>query len=75
MSDCQVQVIGMSATLPNLNLLANWLSAVLFKTDFRPIPLVEYLKVESDVITTDNLRTVRKVCPQIEIKVCQAKLI
>ncbi|XP_018911149.2 DNA polymerase theta isoform X3 [Bemisia tabaci] len=68
MSDCQVQVIGMSATLPNLNLLANWLSAVLFKTDFRPIPLVEYLKVESDVITTDNLRTVRKVCPQIEIK-------
>lgn len=43
----KIQIIGMSATLPNLSILANWLSAELFVTDFRPIPLDEYCLVGS----------------------------
>ncbi len=35
----------MSATLPNLPLLASWLDADLFKTDFRPVPLTELIKI------------------------------
>ncbi|XP_041351343.1 DNA polymerase theta-like [Gigantopelta aegis] len=40
-----VQIVGMSATLPNLDLLARWLHADVFRTDFRPVPLTECLKL------------------------------
>lgn len=43
--DVNIQLIGMSATLPNLNMLAEWLGADYFFTDYRPVPLTEHLKV------------------------------
>lgn len=44
-----IQIIGMSATLPNLETLSKWLNAELFVTQFRPIPLEEYCLVGNNL--------------------------
>lgn len=45
----------MSATLPNLSLLAKWLKASLYFTDFRPVPLAEYIKVDNKILDAELL--------------------
>ncbi|OQV13803.1 DNA polymerase theta [Hypsibius exemplaris] len=44
-----VEIIGMSATLPNLDFVAKWLDADLYVTDFRPVPLFENVKLGTAV--------------------------
>ncbi|XP_073285327.1 helicase and polymerase-containing protein TEBICHI isoform X1 [Primulina huaijiensis] len=44
-----LQIVGMSATLPNVAAVADWLQAALYETDFRPVPLEEYVKVGSNI--------------------------
>jgi DNA polymerase theta len=57
----------MSATLPNLRLLADWLDASLYQTQFRPIALKECIKYEN-CIYDKNLQQLKTIDqdPRIE---------
>lgn len=59
----------MSATLPNLEMLAKWLDASLYQTDFRPVPLKEYLKIGKNVYNASDLTLSHTIEPNIAIKV------
>ena len=61
----KVQIIGMSATLPNLDLLAQWLNADLYTTEFRPVPLTETIKVGTDFFD-NRFQLIRKLEPLVK---------
>lgn len=42
-----IQIVGMSATLSNTHVLAEWLGAALFVTDFRPVVLTNMIKARN----------------------------
>lgn len=69
-----VQIIGMSATLPNLSLLASWLGAQLYQTDYRPVPLHEHLKVANSIYDR-SLSVVRHFTPALHVKVIETEMI
>ncbi|KAL3883562.1 hypothetical protein ACJMK2_029814 [Sinanodonta woodiana] len=62
-----IQIVGMSATLPNLDLLAKWLHADLFHTDYRPVPLTECVKIGSTVYDK-NMEVMRTIDPNVVVK-------
>ncbi|KAI1864264.1 hypothetical protein JX265_008635 [Neoarthrinium moseri] len=45
----KVQIVGMSATLPNIEVLAQWLGAHRYQTAYRPIPIKEHLVYDSKI--------------------------
>ncbi|KAF6260745.1 hypothetical protein COO60DRAFT_857019 [Scenedesmus sp. NREL 46B-D3] len=56
-----LQIIGMSATLPNVGQVAAWLDAVLYQTDFRPVQLRQYIKL-GRVLKDQAGEVVRELC-------------
>ncbi|KAF4254785.1 hypothetical protein KXV22_005526 [Aspergillus fumigatus] len=44
-----IQIIGMSATLSNTELLADWMNAKYFISTYRPVPIDEYLVYENAI--------------------------
>lgn len=62
----QIQVITMSATLSNVQLLQHWLGAELYITNFRPVALQEMIKVGTKIYD-NQLRFVRDIMRTSEV--------
>ncbi|VDL93190.1 unnamed protein product [Schistocephalus solidus] len=54
-----IQIVGMSATLSNLPLLAEWLQAAMYTTEFRPTPLTELVFVRDSTKSIDQVYRIR----------------
>ena len=70
----------MSATLPNLDMLAAWLNADLYRTDYRPVPLTECFKMgtalyDSSLNLMRDIDTTYAVKVGLRIKVMSCKFI
>lgn len=55
-----IQIVAMSATLPNAELLTKWLQAVFYRTDYRPVELKEMIKIGNKIYdrNMDLIRTI-----------------
>lgn len=47
--DANIRIVAMSATLPNSELVRNWLNAQFYTTDYRPIELCEMIKIGNNI--------------------------
>lgn len=45
----KIQIVGLSATIPNLRSIASWLNATLYVTTYRPVPLDEMIKISNKI--------------------------
>lgn len=60
-----VQIVGMSATLPNPQLLAKWLNAKFYIAKYRPIPIEEHLVYENSIYSTANAKEFFRTASQL----------
>ena len=54
-----MQIIGMSASIPNLSSLSEWLFAQLYVTHFRPVRLDICVKVGGELFHAESKRMIR----------------
>ncbi|KAK6865840.1 hypothetical protein PG990_004719 [Apiospora arundinis] len=60
-----VQIIGMSATLSNIDILATWLDAHTYQTFYRPVPIEEHLVYESKIYAASATGSLLKAVTQV----------
>lgn len=56
----QIQLVTLSATLPNVDLLCKWLNAEFYSTDYRPIELREMIKIDKSIYDSE-MKLIREV--------------
>lgn len=64
--EVNIQIIGMSATIPNYDAFAKWLGGHSYVNNFRPTPLSEYIKVENHIFETNG--NLIRTLPDLDIE-------
>lgn len=64
LDDHAVQIIGMSATLTNIQLLATWLQGHFYETHYRPVPIEEHLVCEGQIYAAGTTNRLIKAATQ-----------
>lgn len=64
LDDYAVQIVGMSATLKNVKLLATWLRGHFYETHYRPVPIEEHLVCEGRIYAAGTPRQLLKAAFQ-----------
>lgn len=60
-----IQLIGMSATLSNPQLIAGWLNAKFYVSKYRPVPVEEHLVYENAIYPTSNAKQFFRTASQL----------
>ncbi|KAM5357795.1 hypothetical protein ACJZ2D_015900 [Fusarium nematophilum] len=63
-----VQIVGMSATLPNMDLMAQWLDGHCYETRYRPVPIEEHLVYDRNVYPAGSTSSLIKTAAQLNGK-------
>ncbi|MCP9263449.1 Chromosome-associated kinesin KIF4 [Dirofilaria immitis] len=63
----RIQIIGLSATLPNLDELADWLNAEKYETEFRPIQLHEMIMCDNELRDVNTMQYIRTISSEYVI--------
>ena len=61
-----VQLIGMSATLTNTEVLAKWVDAKYYNTKYVPVPIQEFLVCDSSIYITSTSRAFYRSASQLQ---------
>lgn len=65
LEDHAVQIVGMSATLNNIDLLARWLQGHSYETCYRPIPIEEHLVYDGKIYPAATTSVLLKTAGQL----------
>lgn len=60
-----IQLVGMSATLSNPKLLADWMNAKFYVSKYRPIPIEEHLVYDNAIYPTANAKDFFRAASQL----------
>ncbi|EYB23209.1 hypothetical protein FG05_06834 [Fusarium graminearum] len=68
-----VQIVGMSATLPNMDMMAKWLGGHCYETRYRPVPIEEHLVYDGNIYPAGSTSSLIKTAAQLNSRTTQTQ--
>ncbi|RBR01313.1 hypothetical protein FVER53590_29548 [Fusarium verticillioides] len=69
----RVQIVGMSATLPNMDMMARWLEGHCYETRYRPVPIEEHLVYDGNIYPASSTSGLIKTAAQLNSRSTQTQ--